>query len=440
MSPRQLVIKLLDKLDQTNAYADLLIESEFKKNKFSDPDRALIQEIFFGVIRWRNHLNWIISTFFQGNFDKSPHLIQSILQSSLYQLHLMDRIPDYAAINEAVELAKSNGGLYWGKKVNAILRSYQRNKDRINWPDRSTKPARFISVYYSHPEWMVQRWIKRLGFEATVAFCQANNKNPEMSLRVNRLKISTADLKSILAQSNVQTNQSIYLENFLLAQKLPNLNQFQPFQHGLFSIQDTSAGLACLLLDPKPGDTIVDLCAAPGGKTSFLAELTSDRSKILSIDLNKSRLNLIKKNLDRLGIKSVQLIQADGTQFSGDKVDKIIVDAPCSGLGVLSKRVDLRWKRTPEQVKELSTLQFKLINNAATLLKTGGVLVYCTCTIEPEENEQIIKRFLQEHKDFHLEPASKYVSKEVTGPDGYIYTYPHRHRMDGSFAVRLIKT
>ncbi|UCE06432.1 MAG: 16S rRNA (cytosine(967)-C(5))-methyltransferase RsmB [bacterium] len=437
MSPRKLVIKLLDRLERTDAYADLILENELREQKLLEEEKALTQEIFFGVIRWRNRLNWIIKNFYQGPIDKSPRFIRYILLSSLYQLLCMDRIPDYAIINEAVELAKLKGGSYWGKKVNAILRSFQRNGHQINWPDRSSKPVEYISVYYSHPEWLVDRWIKRFGVEETISLCQANNKNPELSLRANKIKTSTNELQNLL--SNVPTTRSNYLENFLLAKKLPNLSQFEPFQHGKFSIQDTSAGLACTLLAPKPGEKIIDLCAAPGGKTTFLAELTGDRASIFAIDLNKSRLLRLRQNLNRLGLKSVQLIQADGTQFSCQKIDRVIVDAPCSGLGVLSKRVDLRWKRTLEQIEELSRLQLKLITNAANLLKSGGVLVYCTCTIEPEENEHIIKKFLVERNDFHIEPTSKYVSTEITNSDGYLYTFPHRHEMDGSFAARLVR-
>ncbi len=285
----------------------------------------------------------------------------------------------------------------------------------------------------------MERWIRRLGVEETISLCKVNNKNPELSLRANQLKISTPELQKLLAHFKVSTTRSSYLDNFLLTESLPDLSQFHPFQQGMFSIQDTSAGLACILLTVEPGDKIIDLCAAPGGKTTFIAELTGDQAAILAIDLNKSRLNLIRQNLNRLGLKSVQLIQADGAQFSCQKVDKVIVDAPCSGSGVLSKRVDLRWKRTFEQIAELTKLQLQLLTNASTMLKPGGVLVYCTCTIEPEENEHIVDKFLQDNKNFYVESASEYVPEEVTNSQGYIYTFPHRHKIDGSFAARLIK-
>jgi len=439
MSPRQLVIKLLDRLERTDAYANLILEKELREQKFSEEDKALAQEIFFGIIRWRNRLDWFIRNLYQGDVDKSPRFVRYILRSSLYQLTFMDKNPDYAIINEAVKLAKVKGGPYWARKVNAILRSFQRNEHQIDLPDRTSNPVEYISVYHSYPVWLVDRWVRRYGIDETILLCQASNKNPELSLRVNRLKTSTTEIQDLLSHFNVATTRSNYIENFILAERLPNLNQFKPFLQGKFSIQDTSAGLACILLNPEPNDKIIDLCAAPGGKTSFLAELMGDRASILAIDLNKSRLNRIKQNLDRLGLKSVQLIQADGTQFSCQKVDKVIVDAPCSGFGVLAKRVDLRWKRTPQQIKELTILQFKLLTNAATMLKSGGVLIYCTCTIEPEENEQIVEKFLLKNEEFYIDSASKYVSQDVTDSSGFIYTFPHRHGVDGSFAVRMIK-
>ena len=383
-------------------------------------------------------MNWIIKNIYRGSIEKAPRFIRYILQTGLYQLLFMERMPEYAAINETVKLAKLKGGPYWAKKVNAILRSFQRNMNQIKFPDLSTNPVEHISVYYSHPQWLVARWVKRFGVAETITLCEENNKNPFLSLRANRLRISAGELQNHLSQFNLSTTISPIIDTFILTEKLPNLSQFQPFQQGLFSIQDVSAGLACILLNPKPGETIVDLCAAPGGKTTFLAELTNDQATILATDLNKSRLKLIRQNLTRLGLKSIQLIRADGTQLGCQKVDWVIVDAPCSGLGVLSKRVDLRWKRTPEQINELTDLQLRLLKNAAKIVKRTGVIVYCTCTIEPEENEQIVEKFLQENKNFYLDSASKYVPREVTNSYGYICTFPHRHKMDGSFAARLV--
>ncbi len=440
MSPRQLVIKLLDRLDQTGAYADLLFENEIRKVSWTDSDKALIQEIFFGVIRWQRRLDWIVKQFYRGDFAKAPRFMRYILLSACYQLSFMDRVPAYAAIHEAVDLAKMKGGNYWGRKTNAILRAFQRGKRQLKYPDIKRVPIQSIAVQFSHPAWMVERWIERWGVDETIALCRANNNNPLLSLRVNRLKTTNRIIEDLLAKNSISARQSRYIENFLMANRLPDLSSFEPFQQGLFSVQDASAGLACQLLAPQPSDLIVDLCAAPGGKTTFLAELTRDQANIIAIDVNVSRLNLVRQNIKRLGLASVRLVQADGTRFNCKAVDKIILDAPCSGLGVLAKRIDLRWKRTLDQIKELAQLQLKMLKNAARLVKPGGVIVYCTCTIEPEENEQIIKDFLIEAKDFQVEPASKFVTAEVTTSEGYIYTFPHQHGIDGSFAVRLLKS
>ncbi len=440
MSPRQVIVKLLDRLDQTNAYADLLFENEIRKASWSDSDKALIQEIFFGVIRWRGRLDWIAKQFYRGDFKKAPRFVQYILQSAIYQLSFMNRVPAYAVIHAAVDLAKTKGGNYWANKTNAILRAFQRGQQQTEYPDIKSEPIQAIAVRFSHPAWMVKRWIQRWGVDETMALCETNNTNPLLSLRVNRLKTKNAVIENLLAQNSISARQSRYSENFLTADRLPDLSNFEPFQQGLFSVQDVSAGLACELLAPQPGDRIIDLCAAPGGKATFLAELSQDKAKIIAVDVNLSRLNLVRQNVKRLALTSVQLIQADSTQFNGRTVDKIILDAPCSGLGVLAKRVDLRWKRTPDQIKELAQLQLKILQNAAKLMKPGGVIVYCTCTIEPEENEQIIENFLIDAKDFQVDPASKFVAAEVTTSEGYIRTLPHRHGIDGSFAVRLVKS
>lgn len=439
MSPRQLIIKLLDRLDQTNVYADWLFENVISKAKLSDQDKGLIQEILFGVIRWQNQLDWIIKQLYQGNLNKAPRYFRHILQMSIYQLMYMDRIPAYAAINEAVGLAKSKGGAYWGNKVNGILRAFERGRDQINLPKIEADPIQYISIKFSHPSWLVQRWIHRYGIDQTISLCTANNRIPDISLRTNCLKINVQKLQELLSSSQIVISRSGYLNNFLVAERVPDLSNFEPFTNGFFSIQDVSAGLACELLAPQPAETIIDLCAAPGGKTTYLAELTQDNANILAVDIYRHRLNLVRDNLMRLGLKSVQLIHANGTQFSCDAVDKIIVDVPCSGLGVLSKRVDLRWKRTPEQIKDLTNLQFKLLENAAKLLKPGGALVYCTCTIEPEENEEIVAKFLNVNKRFHLEDASNYVPSQTTDSSSFVYTFPHHHGIDGSFAARLVK-
>ena len=439
MSPRQHVIKLLDLWEKSDAYADVLLKDLFEHSKISAQDRALIQEIFFGVIRWRKRINWILEQFFQGSLKKSPRFVRSILQSSFYQFIYLDRIPAYAVINEAVRIAKYKGGQYWAGKINGILRNYQKNKNNIIFPDINKSPVEAISILYSHPEWLVDRWIKRWGRDETIALCSANNERPPITLRVNRTKISADLLIEKLDKLGVKVSKSKFNENFLRADSLPNLSQFELFQQGLFSIQDESAGLACQLLGAKPGENIVDLCAAPGGKSSYLNELGKNKAIVYSIDQRFSRLKFVRENLKRLGFPDSRIIQADGKNFSCKSVNKILVDAPCSGLGVLSKRVDLKWRRKPEQINELVKLQLELLKNAASIVKRGGALVYSTCTIESQENEEIVIQFLKENKQFQIDSAKKYISENFVSDEGFACTYPHKSGMDGSFAVRLLK-
>lgn len=439
MSPRQLIVSLLDRYEKTAAYADRLLESEFRAHQLPATDRALVQEVFFGVLRWQLRLDWIIAQFYDGDYTRAPANIRHILQMSFYQLLYLDKIPDYAVIHEAVNLAKLKRGDYWGKKVNAILRTFQRQRQQIRWPDRSAGPVDFVAIEYSHPHWLVERWIKQWGIDETIALCRANNQHPLISLRVNRLKISRDELQYTLASFQINAVPSPYLDDFLTVERLPDLSRFPPFQQGLFTVQDVSAGLACRLLAPKPGEHIVDLCAAPGGKATYLAELMGDQGMIVAVDRNFHRLQLVKESGQRLRLKSVQPVHADGTQFACQPVDRILVDAPCSGLGVLAKRVDLRWKRTAAMITELAALQLRLLDNATRLLKTGGILVYCTCTIEPEENEQVIGQFLMKHHEFEVENAREYIAADLITAEGFVSTRPHRNGMDGSFAVRLKK-
>ncbi len=439
MSPRQHVIKLLDSWEKSDTYADVLLENLFAKNKISAQDRAFIQEIFFGVIRWQKRLIWIIEQFFRGSFKKSPRFVRSILQSSLYQLIFLERIPTYAVINEAVRMAKIKGGKYWSGKINGILRNYQKNQDNIIFPNINKSPVEAISILYSHPEWLVDRWLKRWGRDETIALCSANNERPSITLRVNCLKISADLLIEKLTKFGIKISKSKFTENFLRADGLPNLSQFELFQKGLFSIQDESAGLACQLLGANVGEKVIDLCAAPGGKTTYLTELGKNKAIVYSIDRRLSRLKFIRENLKRLGFSDSRIIQADGKIFSCKPVDKVLVDAPCSGLGVLSKRVDLKWRRKQEQMDELTNLQLELLKNAASIVKTGGSLVYSTCTIEPQENEEIVNQFLKENRQFQIDSPINYIPENFISDKGFVYTYPHKSGMDGSFAVRLLK-
>ena len=440
MQARHIAVNILNRIENTDAYTDITLAHELSGTNMSVRDRHFVTELVNGTIRWLLRLDWIIRLYFQGDYEKCPLKIRNVLRSALYQIMFLDKVPNYAAISEAVTLAKKLKGAFWGRKVNAILRSIDRNLDGIEYPDAKTQPVDYLAIKYSHPVWLVEKWYQRFGFDGTKNLLQYNNIPPKHTLRVNTLKISAQELQVRLREFDIETTISNFAGECLITKRLPNLDAFSLFQDGLFSIQDESAALVARLVDPKPGELILDLCAAPGGKTTHLAELSKNLSRIVAVDIYLNRLQLVKNAAQRLGHKSIFPVNADALQISGITADKVLIDAPCSGLGVLAKRSDARWKKTPEQLFELGILQKEILNNAAGLVKTGGYLIYSTCTIEPEENEQQVDRFLKEHPDFKIDfPADRF-HRKLLKENNYIFTIPHIHNMDGSFATRFIKT
>ncbi len=440
MQARYLAVQILNRIENTSAYADITLAHELSDTNMSVLDRHFVTELVNGTIRWLSRLDWIIRIYFQGDYEKCPLKIKNVLRTALYQMIFLDKVPHYAAISEAVALTKKLKGAFWGRKVNAILRSIARNLNEIEYPDVKTKPVEYLAIRYSHPAWLVKKWFERLGFEETKNLLQINNIPPKHSLRVNTRKISVQDLQIRLQKFDIETTNSAYVNECLITERLPNLDNFPLFQDGLFSIQDESAALIARLVDPQPGELVLDLCAAPGGKTMHLAELSNNSGRIIAVDIHLNRLQLVRHATQRLGHDTIFLVNADASQISGIKSDKVLIDAPCSGLGVLAKRSDARWKKTPEQLFELGIVQRAILNNAAGLVKTGGHLIYSTCTIEPEENERQVQRFMKDHPEFKIDfPADRFHQK-LLKENKYIFTIPHIHHIDGSFATRLINT
>lgn len=440
--PRGIAVKILNRVDRTDAYLDKLIDIELKYGELSGPDKALLNEIVHGVIRWERRLDWILRGFYKGEFSKCIPSLKNALRVALYQILFLNNIPDYAAVNEAVEFVKKIHGEKSADLVNAVLRNIIRTiKDsEIRYPDPQEDEINFLGTYHSHPNWLVKRWLKRYGREFTENLMKNNNERPKLTLRFNRLLTDRDSFIKNLESAELKFRPSKYLEQFFVLLHLTNITDWSYFQQGYFSIQDESAGIPCVLLDPKPGETVLDLCAAPGGKSTFIAELMNDEGKILAVDKYSSRIALMKKNVERLKIKSIEFLEADSETLEIGPVDKVLLDAPCSGLGVLTKKPEIKWKKDSEDIKRLTNIQSRLINNAARLVKVGGVLVYSTCTIEPEENYEIIKKFLEEHPNFELVTFHENIHPDLIDENGCISTFPNIHDMDGSFAAKLIRT
>jgi len=444
---RSCAVKIICRCERTDSYLEKLIDAELKNDSLNDFDKALLNEISHGVIRWMRRLDWFLNGFYRGNYEKCLPEVRNAMRVALYQILFLNKIPYSAAVNEAVEFIKRIHGEKHAGVVNGLLRTIIRTLENLVWPTREIDEVNYLGIIQSHPNWMVRRWINRFGFDETVKLCEENNKRPVMSLRVNSLKISNGDFENYLKEKNLYYKNGNFLDNFFTTKTMSKIYTDELFSQGFFSVQDESAGLVAKLMDPKKDDLILDVCSAPGGKTSHLSELMNNEGQIIAVEKYLSRLEVMSKNLERLGVKNVKKIHDDICQPVSKelkenllgKADKILVDAPCSGLGVLSKKPDIKWKRVLEDICNLQKLQVEILENSVKYLKPSGVLVYSTCTTETEENMDVINIFLTNHPEFSIDNAGKYVSEKVVNKDGCIELFPHKHNVDGAFSVRLIR-
>ena len=436
---RGTAIKILNRVGRSDAYLDRLIDRELRGDDLNELDKGFLNEIVTGVIRWQMKLDWVLTGFFHGNFTKAETNIKNALRVALYQILFLDRVPHSAAVNEGVEFIKRLRGQKAADLVNAVLRNIIRNLDNIRYPDPSDDKIKHLAVIESHPLWMTRRWVDRFGVDGARKLMEANNRVPDLALRTNRLKIDSDYFCSLLEQHQIEFTRSPYLDCFVKVRHLAGIGSSELFAKGFFMVQDESAGMPVRLLDPRPGDRVLDLCAAPGGKATFIGELMKNEGEIIAVDRYETRLNLVRNACSRLGIANIHTVAADATDYQTAPADKVLVDAPCSGLGTLSKKPDAKWNRDRTDIDSLAGLQRALLENASQLVKPGGVLVYSTCTTEPEENVMNVRSFLEAHPEFRVEPAGEFVKQDVVQADGFVETFPHIHGMDGSFAVRFRK-
>jgi 16S rRNA (cytosine967-C5)-methyltransferase len=436
---RGIAVRILNRVDRTDAYLDKLLDTEIRNNELSSVDKALLFEIVHGVIRWLGRIDWILTGFYKGQFPKMSSDIKNALRVALYQILFLDKIPDYAAVNEAVEFVKKYQGQKAGDMVNGLLRNIVRNKNNIRYANPEEDEVSFLSAYYSHPSWLVRRWLKLFGREFTEELLKANLKKPALTLRVNKLVTTPEEFEELLKSVNLKFERGKYLDNFYRLHGLTNITDWKYFAKGYFSVQDESTGFACKLLDPQPGMKVVDLCAAPGGKTGYLAELMNNEGELVAVDRYESRLKILEKNLERLQVRNVRPVVKDALEFEETGFDRVLLDVPCTGFGTLTKKPEIKWKKDMSDIRRLSKLQYNLLVQGGKILKVGGFLVYSTCTIEPEENFEVIKKFLFEHPEFQISDDRAGLDDSLFDDYGCIQTYPHIHGTDGAFAVKLKK-
>ena len=414
-SIREIILDILVKIDSNQGYINILVNHALKKNKIGKRDAAFVQEITYGVIRNRIKMDWVISRFSSNKTKEMQIFIKNIVRMSIYQILCLTKVPYYAVCNEAVQLAKKYGNIKTANFVNAILRNIIRKKNEIKWPDSEKEPALYLSIIYSHPLWVIERWIKRFGYESTLKICRANNTIPPLTIRTNTLKMNRSDLKKILEKEELSIEEGVFTEEALYVKGIKNVSEYSGFKQGLFQIQDESSILVSHLLNPLPEEFIIDICSAPGGKTTHIAQLMNNEGDIIAMDISKNKLKTIDANCKRLGIDIVKTLQHDATKTKKEylnRADKVLVDAPCSCLGVLRRKPDIKLQSfNRERLLQLSQLQLNILSVSSGYVKKGGVLLYSTCSTENEENSKIVQEFLNINPHFELENLGTFNEK-----------------------------
>ncbi len=434
---REAALRALVRVEQDDAYLNLVLPS-FLGGLAAD-ERALAVKLAAGTIQRLNTIDWAISLF----SDRSPHTftpwIRNLLRLSAYQLLYLDRIPDYAVVDEAVRLARRFGHRGVAGLTNALLRRLAGEAASLPWPDQNKNPSLYLSLKHSQPQWLVSRMIKRFGFQEALKWCLAANIKPSTSLRPNILKSGPFELIEKLGKEGLEAFESPLIPGIVRIKRGDNPAAAQAFHQGLFTIQGESSALVAPLLLPDPGDTIIDSCSAPGGKATHLAELMGDKGQVYAVELQKSRLQLVKKAARRLGLQSVKPLLADSRSLEKQNLPApaaVLVDAPCTGLGVIRRLPEIKWRRREKDLLAMQFLQLDLLRSAARILPPGGKLLYSVCTTEPEETEQVVEAFSRENPDFNLEelqgrlPAAL---QDDTSHGETVSLWPHRHDMDGFF-------
>ena len=443
---RRAALTILNALETTDQTLDHVLKHFHQRHPLvQQRDRALLQMLVFGVLRWRKQLDYIIRTFSRTPLNKIQPEILNILRMGTFQIVHLDRIPASSAVNTSVELAKTLAPHWVVRYVNAVLRKLSRDHHNVRFPSVEKDPLEALSIRKSFPTWLIKRWLKMFEVKETALLCDAINTIPPITLRANTLKID----RNTLLQQLIEQSESAQVTNhapdgILISRIRAPLFEMNAYISGLFQVQDEAAQLVSLLLNPQPGERILDACAGLGGKTGHIAQLMKNEGVLVATDISNKKLRDLSIDMKRLGITIVSTQQVD---VVGDSqtvnmgvFDRILLDAPCSGIGVLRRNPDAKWSRKKEMLAKYSRQQLEFLDKLVPLVKPDGVLVYAVCSTEPEESESVVKKFLAHHKNFQLDISNNlYLWSEAAlfCREGIFKTYPHRHDMDGFFAARL---
>ncbi len=441
---RKTALYILNTLNKERNTLDNLLEDVFReKTLFSKKDRALLQALVYGVLRWRGRLDYIIDYFSKTRLNKINPNVLNILRLGLFQIIYLDRIPVSAAVNTSVEMTKAAAAPWVVGYVNGLLRNAVREYGYVTFPDVDKDPVKALATKKSFPEWLIKRWLDRFGLKETGLLCDAINTIPPITVRCNTLKTNRKKLVKALERYAEKIKITNYAPDggffFNPKRSIPNI---EAFENGLFQVQDEAAQLVTLHLNPQSGETILDACAGLGGKTGHIAQMMKNSGRLVAMDKDENKLMRLESEMHRLGVSIVTTrihdLSSPLNREHFGKFDRILLDAPCSGLGVLRRNPDIKWRASQQNLAYCQKRQALFLDNLAHFVKPSGVLVYAVCSMEPEENESVIKGFLNKHGKFAIEKKSTGLSFDACSlvtRDGYLKTFPHLNNMDGFFSI-----
>lgn len=426
---REIALKTLYKIDKEQAYSNIVLNDEIKqnRNKINDKDIGLISEIVYGVTTWKLTIDEIIKKYSKIRLKKISPWILNILRMGTYQIIFLDKIPKSAAVNESVNLAKRYGHASSSNFTNAILRKIE--KEDYEEFFQIKDDVERISKTNSMPVWIIEELMKNNTIEEVEEICKNLNLRPEIIIRINKLKTTKEEIMRKLEDANIEYRKIPDMEDFLVLNKIKNIENLELFKEGFFTVQDASAGLTTIVLNPQENEEILDACSAPGGKTTYIAELMHNKGKIEAWDIYEHRTKLVEKNAKRLGINIIQTDVKNSAEYEEkykEKFDRILLDVPCMGIGVIKRKPDIKWQRKKEDIEEIGQLQSKILENCSKYLKRGGYLVYSTCSILKEENEDVVNDFIKNNSYFEIVKNDIFNIKPDKGKDGFFICKIHK--------------
>ena len=437
MKARNLAYKVLFDIEKNQNYSNMAINKHFKDCNLDKRDRGFATEIIYGVVENKIYLDYIIDKLSKIKTNKLNLKVKILLRMGIYQILFLDSVSDYAAVNETVNLAKKIDNRSFGF-INAVLRNVIRQKETIGEVNIKD-PVDYLSTKYSYERWIVRNWISNFGKNFTEDLLEANNEKPNLYIRVNTLKTSRDELIELLEKQDVKCEKVSFIDEAIKVNNLKNIENNELYKKGFFTVQDISSMLVGKVLNPKENSQVIDICSAPGGKTTHIATLMNNTGKVVSRDIYDHKINLIKSSVNRLGLKNVTVELFDALNLDKESVDKfdyVLADVPCSGLGIIKRKPEIKYKEKDE-FKDLPKLQKAILQNASKYVKVGGTLVYSTCTVQDNENIEVVESFLQSNKRFEFEKIEN-INVDLENEDkGYIKIYPNVHGMDGFFIAKL---